>query len=487
MKAHIPKEALQVAETLENAGFKAYFVGGCVRDLMLHAKPKDWDITTNASPEQIQGLFPETFYENTFGTVGVVTESTDPKLKVLEVTPFRTEGTYDNGRHPQSVSFVSNIEDDLHRRDFTINALAYRSATDELIDLFNGKEDITSKRLKAVGNPEQRFSEDALRILRGIRLSAELDFSLELETMTAISTCSHLLDKISKERIRDEFLKILNSGKPMPALFIAQKLGLLHYIIPELEEGIGCRQNQAHSFDVFEHLLRSLQHAADSNWSLEIRLAALLHDIGKPASRRWSEEKQDWTFYGHEVIGARMTKKICVDLRLPKQQSEIIERLVRWHMFFSDPDAITLSAVRRVITNIGKEYIWDLLNLRVCDRIGTGRPKAHPFRLRKYIAMVEQALRDPISVAQLKIDGTILMKEVGIAAGPRLGWTLYALLELVLENPELNTTKILMLKATEMQRLSDTELELLGSSGKVTRDTHEAEAIVKIKDKYHVN
>lgn len=487
MKEHIPKEVLEIAETLENSGFKAFFVGGCVRDLLLQKKPKDWDITTDATPEQIQALFVDTFYENSFGTVGIVTKSMVENTKVVEVTPFRTEGAYENGRHPNSVSFVSNIEDDLHRRDFTVNALAYRPTNDDFIDLFGGKEDLLQKRLRAVGNAEKRFNEDALRILRGIRLSAELDFALELETMTAISTCAHLLEQISRERIRDELLKILASTKPMPALFVAQRLGLLRYIIPELEEGIGCRQNQAHSFDVFEHLLRSLQHAADSNWSIEIRIAALLHDIGKPASRRWSDEKGDWTFYGHEVIGARMTEKICTDLRLPKSQSEHIVRLVRWHMFFSDPDQITLSAVRRVITNIGKDNIWDLLNLRVCDRIGTGRPKAHPFRLRKYIAMVEQALRDPISVGQLKIDGNILIQDVHVPPGPRMSWILYALLQMVLENPEMNTPEILRKRAVELQMLPDSELLEKGGEGKNVRDALEASAVEKIKDKYRVS
>lgn len=482
----IPTVVMDVAQSLEDAGYQAYLIGGCVRDLLVGKTPKDWDITTDAHPDAIQTLFSETFYENEYGTVGVVTSSDEPTLKVVEVTPFRTEGEYSNARHPDNVSFSARIEDDLHRRDFTINAIAYRPKDGSIIDLFEGEADIKSRRLRAVGTAEKRFSEDALRMLRAVRLSAELDFAIELETMTAISTHAHLLEKISRERIRDEFLKLINSDRPLPALYVADRLGLLSYIIPELQEGIGCAQNQAHSFDVFEHLLRTLQCAADNKWSETLRIAALLHDIGKPASRRWSEEKKDWTFYGHEVIGARMVSDIAEHLRLPKHQTEVIEKLVRWHMFFSDPDQITLSAVRRVITNVGTEHIWDLLNLRVCDRIGTGRPKAHPFRLRKYISMVEEALRDPISVTQLKVDGRDIIAIVG-APGPRVGWILHALLEEVLDDPLLNKAEILTERAKEMNALSDAELSVRGQSGREKRDAAEAEEIKKLRDKHHVS
>ena len=482
----IPSEVLFVAETLEKSGYPAYLVGGCVRDMLIGKRPKDWDITTSATPEIIQSLFTETFYENSYGTVGVVSESVNPSLKVIEVTPFRTEGEYSNARHPDSVTFSTSIEDDLHRRDFTVNAIAYRPKDGSIVDLFGGQDDMKAQRLRAVGTAEKRFGEDALRMLRAVRLSAELDFAIELETMTAISMHAHQLKNISRERIRDEFLKIINSERPLPAIYIAERLGLLTYILPELREGIGCSQNQAHSFDVFEHLLRTLQCAADNNWSETVRIAALLHDIGKPASRRWSEEKKDWTFYGHEVIGAKMCKKILEDLRLPKQQADDIEKLVRWHMFFSDPDQITLSAVRRVITNVGKEHIWDLLNLRVCDRIGTGRPKAHPFRLRKYISMVEEALRDPISVTQLKVTGVDISHIVG-APGPRVGWILHALLEEVLDEPQKNDRDMLIAKAHELQTLSDAELKHRGEQGRDSKERAEAGEVKKLRDKYHVS
>jgi tRNA nucleotidyltransferase (CCA-adding enzyme) len=294
----VPDTVLSVTEKLEEAGFEAYIVGGCVRDLILNKQPKDWDVTTNARPEQIQSLFEETFYENTYGTVGVVVESAAPSERVIEVTPYRTEGEYTNKRHPDSVSFSNDISDDLKRRDFTVNALAFRPRTQHFIDLFGGADDLRSGTLRSVGNAHTRFEEDALRMLRAIRFSAEHSFVIEAETMMAIAKHVSLLGHVSRERIRDELLKIVMSKNPQSGLFIAQRLGMLPYIIPELEDGIGCAQNQAHSFDVFEHLLRSMQCAADNDWGLDVRLTALLHDIGKPATRRWSEEKKDWTFYG---------------------------------------------------------------------------------------------------------------------------------------------------------------------------------------------
>lgn len=485
MKHSIPPEVLTLCSTLRSGGFEAYLVGGCVRDLLLSRTPKDWDITTNATPEQIQELFEETFYENTFGTVGVVTASEDPRVKVIEITPYRIEGAYSNARHPDEVSWSRTIDEDLKRRDFTINAIAYDPQGDVVIDQHGGREDIQRKILVAVGDPHARFAEDALRMLRAVRLSAELDFVIEAKTATGVADQSAQLGKISRERVRDEFSRILMSERPMQALYIAQKLGLMPFIIPELEEGVGCAQNQAHSFDVFEHNLRSMQHAADKKWPLVIRLAALLHDIGKPASRRWSDEKKDWTFYGHEVIGARMAKKILKDLRFPVDTIEIVSSLVRWHMFFSDPDQITLSAVRRIITNVGEEHIHNLLNLRICDRIGTGRPKEQPFRLRKYMAMVDEALRDPISVSMLKIDGKRII-ELGEKPGPRIGWVLHALLEEVLDNPEKNTHEYLDKRAKELFIVNEADLKTLGEAGKVRREKEDELAVQELHKAHHV-
>ena len=482
----IPQVVRDVSDALQAAGFEAYLVGGCVRDLLIEREPKDWDITTNASPEEIQSLFAETFYENEYGTVGVVTTSEDPKLKVIEVTPYRTEGKYSNARHPDEVHFSDTLSEDLKRRDFTINAIAYDASSSELVDQHGGREDIDAKRVKTVGNPHERFEEDALRMLRAVRIAAELDFVMDTQTAEGVAAQAAQLGKISRERVRDEFIRIVQSPRPMQALYVAQKLGILKYVIPELEEGIGCEQNQAHSFDVFEHLMRSLQHAADKEWSLDVRLAALLHDVGKPATRLWSDEKKDWTFHGHDVVSARMAKKILNDLKFPKETIDKVSTLVRTHMFFSDPEVVTLSAVRRVIARVGKENINDLLNLRVCDRIGTGRPKSHPFRLRKYMSMVDEAMRDPVSVGMLKIDGTTLI-ELGEKPGPRIGWILHALLEEVLDEPEKNTQEYLENKAGNLMKSDDAELRKLGEAGKDRREDEDEAAIQKLREKHHVS
>jgi putative nucleotidyltransferase with HDIG domain len=384
--------------------------------------------------------------------VGVVNENVlDESLKVIEVTPYRSEGVYSDARRPDQVSFVEKLEEDLKRRDFTINALAYSVSKGQLVDLYKGQDDIKDKVVRAVGDPEERFAEDALRILRAIRIATELSFTIEPKTEEAIKKMALNLGKIAKERIRDEFCRMLMAPKPMEGLLLAQKLGVLAFIAKELEEGIGIEQNQAHKYSVFEHNLRSLKHAADKGWDLDTRLAALFHDVAKPATRRWSDEKKDWTFHGHDVVGAKMTKKILTELKFPVKTTEKITTLVRWHLFFSDTVNITLSAVRRIIRNVGQEHIWDLMNLRACDRIGTGRPKEHPYRFRKYRAMVEEALRDPLSVSMLAINGTDLI-EAGENPGPRIGAILHALLEEVLDDPKRNSREYLISRANRFEK-----------------------------------
>jgi putative nucleotidyltransferase with HDIG domain len=483
----IPQEIQAVSDALENAGFEAYLVGGCVRDLYIGKAPKDWDITTNAHPDDIEKLFDETYKNNEFGTIGVVNKHTDDETqKVVEVTPYRTESEYSDARRPDSVTFGVSLEEDLKRRDFTINALAFRLKDEKLVDLFEGAQDIEKKRLRAVGDPGKRFSEDALRMMRAVRLAVELGFTIEGETMTAISKNAENLSRISKERIREEFTRVLKSKQPMQGIIFFEKLGLLVHIAPDLLRGIGVEQNQAHAYDVYEHLLRTMQHGADKDWDFDIRLAGLFHDISKPETRRWSKEKNDWTFYGHEVVGARVTRKALRELTFPRETVERIVRLVRWHMFFSDPDEVTLSAVRRTIRNVGEENIWDLLKLRRCDRIGSGRPKEQPFRLRKYVSMVEQALRDPISVKRLNINGDRIMEMTGEKPGKRLGNVLHALLEEVLDAPEKNTSEYLESRTQELLKLGNKELEGLGELGRAKRDQKEAAEIQALERKHGV-
>ncbi|OGI93628.1 hypothetical protein A3A03_01345 [Candidatus Nomurabacteria bacterium RIFCSPLOWO2_01_FULL_40_18] len=535
LEEKIPKEVSHVTDTFEKAGFEAYLVGGCVRDLVMGKEPKDWDVTTNAKPEQIIGLFKKTVYKNTFGTVGVVVSRetiqndvshvTDSNLKarsynlkpiIIEVTPYRLEAKYSDFRHPDEVKFSDKLEDDLKRRDFSINAMAL-SYKGHLTDMFEGIKDIKDKALRTVGKPDERFSEDALRMLRAVRFACQLDFSVSYETTESILRNSELIKKISGERIRDEFEKIIMSKNPASGIMMLQKFGLLKNIIPELEEGIGCEQLGEHIYDVWEHLLHALQHAADKNWPIEVRLSALFHDIGKPRTRRDAQiqtnypvllhptggtfrqenlsksalrkpevfTKKKFTFYGHEVVGARMAKKIMERLKFPKSEIELVEKLVRNHMFFSDTELITLSAVRRVIVKVGKENIWSLMNVRECDRVGMKKKEA-PYRLRKYFAMIEEALRDPISVGQLKIDGNFMKQELGIEPGPRMGWILSALLEEVLENPLKNTVEKLSELVKSLNMKGNAKLKTLGDKGKEKKEELEEKEVAKLHQKHGV-
>jgi poly(A) polymerase/tRNA nucleotidyltransferase (CCA-adding enzyme) len=520
----IPEPVAVVAKGLEKAGFEAHLVGGCVRDLLLDRTPTDWDITTNATPEDIQKTFKDSFYENEYGTVGVVTGSEDESLKVVEVTPYRTEGAYSDKRRPDSVQFSKKLEDDLKRRDFTINALALSITTQEhkghkhskgqnlkdsvlykshkghqatskghtgiykgqLTELYKGQEDIKKGLIRTVGNPFERFSEDGLRLLRAVRIAAELGFTIESETAEAIFKNNLLLKEMSPERIRDEFIRIVMSERPMEGIMLCSKLGLLQHFLPELESSFHVKQNKAHAFGVGEHLLKTLAHAAKKGFSLEIRLAALLHDIAKPDSRRWSEEKKDWTFYGHDVVGERKTRKIMERLRFPMKQIESVAKLVRWHMFFSDTEIITHSGVRRLLANVGKENIWDLMNVRLCDRIGTGRPKESPYRLRKYHSMIEEVMHDPVSVGMLKVKGGEVMEAAKLTPGPKIGHILHALLEEVLDDPAKNNKMFLVKRAVELSRLSDKELEGVGKKGKEKKVEIEGAKIKEIRGKYWV-
>ncbi|MFA5838872.1 MAG: CCA tRNA nucleotidyltransferase [Candidatus Paceibacterota bacterium] len=490
----IPNEISRITRKIEDAGFEAFLVGGCVRDIFLGREPKDWDITTNATPDQITFLFEHSHYDNDFGTVRVVNDDTeDEKLKTVEVTTYRLDADYSDNRRPDSVSFSQNLEDDLKRRDFTINALALKVSRETndvvyetVVDLFGGIKDLSNGIIKTVGNPEERFGEDALRILRAIRLASELGFLINKETEKYIKKLSKNLKTISKERIRDEFVKIMMSDRPMFGLETANRLDVLKYIIPEIEEGLGIKQNQAHSYDVWEHSLRSLQITANKKWPLEIRLASLFHDVGKPKTRRWSEEKQDWTFHGHEVVGSKMTEKILKNLKFPTKTTEKVVLLTRWHMFFSDTDQISLSAVRRMLRNVGTENIWDLMNVRIADRVGTGRPKEDPYRLRKYKSMIEEVMRDPISVKMLKIDGSVVMDVTQETPGPRIGFMLNALLEEILEEPKNNTLEYLEKRVLKLSKLDTKSLKKLGESGKEKLEVEEEKEKRVLRGKYGV-
>ena len=484
----IPKDVLWVCEMLSKNNFDSYLVGGCVRDLFLFREPKDWDITTNATPDEIINIFgtDETVYENPFGTVGVKIRKDEGETEVVEVTTYRKEGEYKDFRRPERLEWGKNIEEDLERRDFTMNAIAYDPIKDTIKDIYKGQNDIKDKIIRTVGEAEERFNEDALRMLRAVRFSAQLNFVISNETLEAIFRLASNLEKISKERIRDEFIKIIMSSNPMQGLLISQKLGMLKYISTELESAVGIEQNGHHAFDVFEHSLRSLNHAASREFDLEIRLAALFHDIGKVKTRRFDETKKDYTFYGHEVVSERVTKKILEELKFEKKVVEKVCRLVRWHMFFSDPDEVTLSSVRRLIVNIGKENIWDLIDLRLCDRMGSGTKKEEPWRLRKFESMIEEALRDPISLKTLKIDGAKIMQILNEKPGKKIGLILHALFEEVIDNASKNNLKYLENRVLELNKLSEEELEKLATAGKYKMQEKNAEELEEIKKKFKV-
>jgi tRNA nucleotidyltransferase (CCA-adding enzyme) len=492
----IPPFVTQVTETLMQKGYEAYLVGGCVRDMLMGRNPHDWDVATNAHPEQIETSFQDlkTVYENTFGTVTVINIPKESKerevpretsIEQVQVTTYRSEGKYSDTRHPDTVTYETKLEKDLERRDFTMNAIAFDPSKGHFIDPYNGQKDIKDKLIKCVLYPDIRFEEDALRMLRAIRFSTVLNFAVAHETLASIIAKAGLIEHVSFERIRDEFIKMMESPNPAIGITLLEKTGLLPHIIPELMEGIGCEQKGAHIYDVYQHLLHALQHAADKGLPLEIRLAALFHDIGKPATRRYDRNKDKYTFFGHEVVGARMTKKILERLKFSRETIDLVTTLVRNHMFFSDTEKITLSAVRRIIKNVDPEHIWELMQVRECDRVGMKKAEA-PYRLRKYHAMIEEALRDPISVNQLAIDGTYLMQTLKMRPGPRMGWLLHALLEEVLDDPALNTVEKLHERSLEILKLEDQALKKLGEKGREKKDEAEGEAVEELRKKHGV-
>ncbi|MBU1015161.1 HD domain-containing protein [Patescibacteria group bacterium] len=486
MKQDIPAVVKEVVKELQEAGYEAYAVGGCVRDIFLGKKPTDWDVTTNATPVDIQKVFPHSFYENEFFTVTVLTESEDPTLKAIEITTFRADVRYGDRRHPEEVAFAETLEQDLQRRDFTVNAMALRFAgpEPELVDPLGGANDLREKVIRAVGEPEKRFQEDALRMMRAVRFTSQLGFTIEGATKKAIRENSNLLSAISKERVRDELGKILFTQQAAEGIELLSELGLLAFIAPELEEGRGVTQNKHHSFTVWEHGIRSLQYAAQENWNMDVRLASLLHDIGKPRAKHG--EGPDATFYSHEVVGANMTRELLNRLRFPKKQAEKVAKLVRYHMFFYDVGQVTESSVRRLLLKVGKEDMEDLIRLRMADRIGSGVPKAEPYRLRHFEYILEKVSQDPLSAKMLQVDGTEIMKLAGIEPGPRVGHILEVLLGEALEDPKRNERSLLEKRVKELAELPEQELAALVEKAKEERDKIEMKRDEMTKEKYWV-
>ena len=459
----IPSSVIQTAKSLLEAGFEAYLVGGCVRDLLTEKKPKDWDFTTNARPEDIQRIFPDSFYENTFGTVGVkIPEelAQDSSDRVIEITTYRKEFGYSDNRRPDKIDFAHTLEEDLHRRDFTINAIALSPLHSEIRDPHHGRDDIHNKIIRAVGDSNERFAEDALRMMRAIRFSSELNFSIEKQTFLALQKNAHLLKNIAKERIRIELERILLSPHPAEGIELLEKSHLLQYIIPELREGIGVSQNLHHTYTVWEHNLLALKTCPSKK--LAVRLAALLHDVGKPRTKKGDGKFA--TFYNHDHVGARMTREILRRLTFPREIIEHATLLVDQHLFYYNVEEVTEAAVRRVIARVGLENIKDLIDVRIGDRLGSGVPKAKPYRLRHFEYMVEKVSHDPIGVKDLAVHGNDLIEELNLKPGPKIGAILDILLGEVIEDASRNNKEFLLARAHELETQDLQTLRNIASS-----------------------
>jgi poly(A) polymerase/tRNA nucleotidyltransferase (CCA-adding enzyme) len=461
----IPKYIIKIISDLESAGHEAFVVGGCVRDLLLKRKPKDWDVTTNARPEDILKVFPGGKYENMFGTVIVPIKNVEGETEeVVEVTTYRSEQGYSDRRHPDEVRFEDQLDKDLERRDFTVNAMALKlkvkssklkvDGEEEIIDLFGGQKDIQKKIIRAVGEPSDRFKEDALRMLRAIRFSMELGFSIEPKTERAIVKLAGGIKFISGERIRDELVKIIASPSPSEGIELLQQTKLLQYILPELERGVGVAQNKHHTYTVFKHSVLSLKYCPSKDW--RVRLAALLHDIAKPQTKKIIGG--DATFYNHDAVGARVAEKIMSRLKFSTVDTQKVTTLIRNHMFYYNVDEVTAAAVRRLIVKVGKENLEDLIKIRIGDRLGSGVPKAKPYKLRHLEYMLKRVQMDPVSVKMLAINGTDLMEGLNLAPGPKIGAILDVLLSEVIEEPKLNTKEYLAKRSKELDQLDINQL-----------------------------
>ncbi|HXK31487.1 MAG TPA: HDIG domain-containing protein, partial [Candidatus Paceibacterota bacterium] len=352
-------------------------------------------------------------------------------------------------------------------------------------DPYNGQKDIKDKLVRAVGDAKERFSEDALRMMRAVRFATVLGFIIEKNTQSAIKANAKWIKDIAQERVRDEFIKIIDSPNAADGVSLLQEFGLLGFVLPELEKGVGVGQNKHHIYTVFEHNLYALKWSAQHNYPFHVKLASLLHDVGKPQTKRG--DGYDSTFYGHEIVGARIARKALERLKFPKEMIEKIWLLVRYHLFYYNVDEVTESSVRRLVRNIGKENIEDLLRVRMADRIGSGVPKAEPYKLRHLRYVIERVQKDPISAKMLKINGSDIMKLGNIAPGPKVGYLLNILLGEVLEDPRKNTKKELEKRTKELLSLSEAELLRLSKKAKEAAQQVETKQDEMSKQKYWIS
>jgi putative nucleotidyltransferase with HDIG domain len=440
-----PPFVRQILKTFQKNHYEIYVVGGVVRDLLLNRPTTDWDFTTNAHPEQILALFPQAFYDNRFGTVGLVHQD-DP---IYEITTFRRDFNYLDHRRPNQVKWGKTLKDDLSRRDFTVNAMAIkpifnyelRITNYELIDIFDGQKDLKNRLIRAVGNPDQRFQEDALRLLRAIRIATQLGFTIEEKTFASIQKNKNLLAFISVERIRDEFLKLLASPNAADGYQLLRCAGLAQKILPEMETTFTVNQKSPHRhhlYDVGTHSLMALKFSQSPDPI--VKLATFIHDLGKPATQKLINETV--TFYNHEVVGACLARKIGQRLKLSAKDLDRLYRLVRWHLFTVDEHQ-TDKAIRRFIRNVGPENLEDILQLRVADRLGSSA-RITSWRLERFKQRLIEVQKQPFAISDLKVNGHDVMKILNLQPGPLVGKILQRLFEKVEEDFAKNTRDYLL-------------------------------------------
>ena len=446
LRESIPPEVLAICRVLRDAGHRGWAVGGCVRDVLrgsagIGRGPTDWDLTTDARPEEVQRLFPRVVPTGLqHGTVTVLVDGS-----AFEVTTLRGESAYSDGRRPDKVEFVAELARDLERRDFTVNAMAYDPLEDRLEDPLGGLDDLARGLLRAVGDPLQRFREDGLRVLRAARFVATLELELDGATARAIEPSLDIFAKVSAERVQQEWTKALGAARPSRAFELMRVHGILGVTAPEMLAMAGCEQNRHHLHDVWQHTLR-----------VELRLAALLHDIAKPQSRAWSDEKQDWTSLGHELMGAELAEALLERLRYSRAVREHVAALVRHHLIAYD-DTWTDAAVRRWLRRVGPGLVDDLLALQRADAIGRGTAleeslaRGEALRARAAAVLAGQTA---LSTRDLALRGDELMRELGLAPGPRVGEVLNALLEWVTDDPARNQRELLLERAREVVKVA---------------------------------
>ena len=445
IKAQLPAFVIEIFEKFQKKDYEIYIAGGAVRDIILGKIVEDWDFATNATPEEILKIFPKGFYDNIFGTVGI---SHPSSKKPYEITTFRREFSYSDSRRPDKVEWGKTLEEDLSRRDFTVNAMASKllkkgkTSECELIDKFEGQKDLKEKIIRAVGNPRERFAEDALRMMRAIRIAAELGFTIEEETLEAIKENAGLINRIAKERVKDELFKLLSSPHPYEGMLIFRNSGLMVEILPEMEKAFGVEQKSPgrhHIHDVGTHSFLSLKQCKSKKPI--VRFATLIHDIGKPQTYKKQENKVI-TFYNHEMVSAKIAKNIAERLKFSNQEKEKFVTLVRWHQFTVNEHQ-TDSAIRRFIRNVGKENIADMLDLRVADRLGGGARETS-WRLEEFKKRLIEVQKQPFSIKDLKINGKDVMKELNLKPCPKVGEILETLFEKVVEKKIQNKRKALL-------------------------------------------